>query len=180
MLRKEDYEPIGTLGRSHGIQGEITAKLSVDLSGLGEEAMSDFFLMLEEQGLLIPYRVLKLRTKNSDQDLITFAGITTKEDAELLTGRSVWLDRSYLDDEEVEELLGFEHYVGFQLHHAGSGEPIGVIQEIDDTTINTLLRVLTPTGQELVLPISEELIAQVSLSQHQLSLHIPEGLLDLS
>ena len=73
MLRKEDFEHIGTLGRAHGTQGEVSAKLSVDLSGLWEGADTSLFLMLEEQGLLIPYRVLKRRTKGEDIDLITFS-----------------------------------------------------------------------------------------------------------
>lgn len=179
MLKKENFEAIGSLGRAHGIQGEISAKLSVDLSGLGEEARSELFLMLEEEGLLIPYRVLKLRPKNQDLDLITFSGITTKEQAEALTGRAVWLDKDYLDSDEAEELFGLEHYTGYELYQAGSREPIGRIEEIDDTTINTLLRVLTPLGQELILPISEELIDEVDLPQHRLYLHIPEGLLEL-
>ena len=84
MLRKEDFEHIGTLGRAHGTQGEVSAKLSVDLSGLWEGADTSPFLMLEEQGLLIPYRVLKRRTKGEDIDLITFSGITTKDDADAL------------------------------------------------------------------------------------------------
>ena len=66
MLSKEDFEFVGTLGRAHGIQGEVSAKLSVDLSGLWEGADTSLFLMLEEQGLLIPYRVLKLRTKGDE------------------------------------------------------------------------------------------------------------------
>lgn len=179
MLRKEDFELIGTLGRTHGIQGEISAKLSVDLSGLGEHAEEPLFLMLEEQGLLIPYRVRKLRAKNGDLDLLSFAGITTKEDAEALVGRPVWLDKEYIDPEQADELLGFEHYVGFQLHRADSGEPLGKIEAIDDTTINTLLSILSPAGDEYVLPISDELIHKVDLANHLLYLHIPVGLLDL-
>ena len=103
MLRKEDFEHIGTLGRAHGTQGEVSAKLSVDLSGLWEGADTSLFLMLEEQGLLIPYRVLKRRTKGEDIDLITFSGITTKDEADALTGRPVWLDRDYLSGEEDVE-----------------------------------------------------------------------------
>ena len=72
MLRKEDFEYIGTLGRAHGIQGEVAAKLSVDLSGLWEQGeATSLFLMLEERGLLIPYRVLGLRSKGGDIDLLT-------------------------------------------------------------------------------------------------------------
>ena len=100
MLHKEDFEHIGTLGRAHGIQGEVAAKLSVDLSGLWEQGeATSLFLMLEERGLLIPYRVLGLRSKGGDIDLLTLSGITTKEAADQLSGHSVWLDKAYLEDE---------------------------------------------------------------------------------
>ena len=114
MLRKEDFEHVGTLGRAHGTQGEVSAKLSVDLSGLWEGADTSLFLMLEEQGLLIPYHVLKRRTKGEDIDLITFSGITTKDEADALTGRPIWLDRDYLSGEEdVEDFFDLQHFVGF-------------------------------------------------------------------
>ena len=135
--------------------------------------------MLEEQGLLIPYRVLKLRTKGDEIDLVTFSGITTKEEAEALTGRPVWLDRDYLSDEEAEELFELQHYVGYELSDASSDASIGVIEEIDDSTLNTLLRVRTHSDEELVLPISEELVDRLDIAEHRLYLHIPAGLLEL-
>ena len=162
MLSKEDFEFVGTLGRAHGIQGEVSAKLSVDLSGLWEGA--DTFLF---------------RAKGDEIDLITFSGITTKEEAEALTGRPVWLDRDYLSDEEAEELFELQHYVGYELYDASSDASIGVIEEIDDSTLNTLLRVRTHSDEELVLPISEELVDRLDIAEHRLYLHIPAGLLEL-
>ena len=180
MLRKEDFEHIGTLGRAHGTQGEVSAKLSVDLSGLWEGTDTSPFLMLEEQGLLIPYRVLKRRTKGEDIDLITFSGITTKDEADALTGRPIWLDRDYLSGEEdVEDFFDLQHFVGFDLYDASTQSCVGRAVEIDESTINTLLRVETTAGEELILPISEELIERLDLQGHRLYLHIPAGLLEL-
>jgi len=144
MLRKTDFELIGALGRAHGIQGEVSAKLSVDLSGLWGGADTSLFLMLEERGLLIPYRVL-----------------------------------SYLTEEGGGDLLELSHFVGYELYDATTGQLIGRITDIDDTTLNTLLRVETTTSHERVLPIADELIASVDTQLHRLSLLIPEGLLDL-
>lgn len=180
MLHKEDFEHIGTLGRAHGTQGEVSAKLSVDLSGLWEGADSSFFLMLEEQGLLIPYRVLKRRTKGEEIDLITFSGITTKDEADALTGRHVWLDRDYLSSEEdIEDFFDYQHYVGFDLYDAMTQSHIGRIVAIDESTLNTLLQIETSTGEELILPISEELIDHLDLDKHCLYMQIPMGLFDL-
>jgi len=146
----------------------------------GGGAAPSLFLMLEEQGLLIPYRVLKRRTKGDDIDLITFSGITTKDEAEALTGRSVWLDRDYLSEEEdIEDFFDFQHYVGFSLYDAATQSHIGQIVAIDESTLNTLLQVETTAGDELILPISEELIDHLELDEHRLYLQIPSGLFDL-
>lgn len=178
MLHKEDFEHIGTLGRAHGIQGEVAAKLSVDLSGLWEQGES-LFLMLEERGLLIPYRVLGLRSKGGDIDLLTLSGITTKEAADQLSGRSVWLDKAYLEDEEAGDLIDLHHFVGYELYDAQQGTLVGAITALDDTTLNTLLRVEPPSGGELVVPIADELIEHVEVGAHRLYLFIPDGLLEL-
>lgn len=178
MLDKADFEPIGRLGRTHGIAGELSAKLSVDLSVLWEED-ERLFLFLEEQELLIPYRVRSLRAKTDELDLIAFVDVMTKEAAEALVGRELWLERAYLDHDEAEAVLGLEHYVGFELYEADSGQYLGRITDVDDSTLNVLMRVETPLGDELVLPIAEELISEVKLAEHQLYLQVPQGLLDL-
>lgn len=179
MLQRDHFEQIGSLGRTHGINGELSAKLSVDLGGLWEEG-ARLFLFVEEQALLIPYRVTKFRAKTDEIDLITFAGITSKEAAEALVGSKIWLERDYLEGEDVEEYLGLNYYEGFELYDASSRKHLGRITAIDDSTLNVLMRLETSTGQELVLPIAEELIREVALSERKLYLAIPEGLLDLS
>ena len=118
--------------------------------------------------------------KGDDIDLITFSGITTKDEAEALTGRSVWLDRDYLSEEEdIEDFFDFQHYVGFSLYDAATQSHIGKIVAIDESTLNTLLQVETTAGDELILPISEELIDHLELDEHHLYLQIPSGLFDL-
>ena len=120
-----------------------------------------------------------LRAKTDELDLIAFVDVMTKEAAEPLVGRELWLERAYLDHDEAEAVLGLEHYVGFELYEADSGQYLGRITDVDDSTLNVLMRVETPLGDELVLPIAEELISEVKLSEHQLYLQVPQGLLDL-
>ena len=92
MLEKEDFENIGYVQRTHGIQGELACKTTVDLSFISEDE-DRYFLMLEEQGLLIPYAVEGFRTKTDEIDLISFGGIETKDKAETLFVSSLWLSR---------------------------------------------------------------------------------------
>lgn len=182
MLHKDDFEQIGTLGRSHGLQGEITARLTVDLSALTQDTEEKVFLMLEENGLLIPFRLERHRTKAGDIDLLKFVDIDDCVVAEKYVGRSIWLDKEYLVGEEMKaiDLLDFAHYVGYTIYSAQTNERIGLIKAVDETTINTLLSVVRDdSNEELILPIAEELLVSVLPEDKSIHLQIPDGLLDI-
>lgn len=177
MLSKEHFTHIGTVGRTHGVSGEIAMRLSVDISELAHGA-EPLFLMLEEQGLLIPYRVVGHRSKAGDIDLLRLDRISSREEAELLTSREVWLDNSYIgDDEESDDPYDWQRYVGYLVLDAQSGAPVGEVIEVDDSTLNTLLYI-DRAGQELILPIAEALLRGLDDDERVLALDIPEGLLD--
>ena len=180
MLRKEDFEHIGTLGRAHGTQGEVSAKLSVDLSGLWEGADTSLFLMLGSKVCSSPIAYLSVapkgRISTSSPSLVSRRRTKQTPSRDI----PVWLDRDYLSGEEdVEDFFDLQHFVGFDLYDASTQSCVGRAVEIDESTINTLLRVETTAGEELILPISEELIERLDLQGHRLYLHIPAGLLEL-
>lgn len=180
MLHKKDFVNIGVIGRTHGIQGEVAMKLSVDLSGVLESG-ERIFLMLEEDELLIPYAIESHRSRSGEVDLIRFAGIHRLEEAETLVGKSVWLDRDYLGDEELsEDIYEWSRYVGFDIYDAHTEELVGRVLEVDDRTLNVLLLIETPAKQEIVLPIAEELLVGINDQERICMLHIPRGLLDES
>lgn len=179
MLVKDDFQQIGYVGRTHGVQGEVSCKLSVDITSAIAEDEGRFFLMLEEQELLIPYRVVSQRSKAGDIDLIRFAGIEDKDAAERLTGRAIWLSRSYLDEAELsEDPYDYSRYEGFGVYNDADEAYIGRVTEVDDSTLNTLLYIERPDGEELILPIAEDLFVGYNDEERLLMLRIPEGLLD--
>lgn len=180
MLKKEDFSPIGKLSRTHGIKGEISARLDVDLSSLFEDEDSPLFLMLEENGLLIPMRVEGWRTKLGDVDLLKFTGIDTPEEATPWLGSTVWLDKSLLGEEEegVPSMDEPQHFVGYTLYASESGQAVGRITDVDQSTLNTLLCVEASDGAEHLIPLAQELIEHISVADKRLTLHIPQGLLD--
>lgn len=179
MLRKEDYVHIGYVGRSHGVHGEVACKLDVEIAELVEESEGRFFVMLEDSELLIPYRVESHRTKAGDIDLLHFAGIGSKEEVESLSGRPLWLERSYILEEDLsEDPYEYTRYKGFELYTADTTCLVGKVIEVDESTINTLLYVETAEGEELILPIAEELLRGYDDEARRLYLEIPKGLLD--
>ena len=60
---------------------------------------------------------------------------------------------------------------------AGTGNTVGTITAIDDSTINTLFEVKGEDGTELLIPASEELITDINPDTQTLTTVIPAGLL---
>ena len=65
--------------------------------------------------------------------------------------------------------------MGFDIIDANSGKPIGRIASVDDTTLNILF--CLEDGR--LIPASEDLITGINKENKQITITIPEGLLDL-
>lgn len=178
MIKKEDYINIGNTGRAHGLAGELACRLTVDIESWIVEEEGRAFLMLEEHGLLIPFRIEGYRTKSEDVDLIKFVGLDTKEEADRWGNASVWLKKEVvMQGAEDSPRDNFALFVGYQVYSADSSTFIGEIVDVDETTMNTLIAVRTPQSEELLLPLASELIASTDEETRRLTLIIAEGLL---
>ena len=65
--------------------------------------------------------------------------------------------------------------IGYSLMDAQTGQNIGNIAAVDDTTINILFEL--EDGR--LIPASEELITNINIQKHQIEINLPEGILEL-
>lgn len=175
MIDSHSLEPIGTLGKPHGVQGECNARLTVDLAALFEEE-ERLFLFFELDALLVPFRLIGYREKSSEVSLLRFVGIDSKEAMERYSGVPLLMEKQYLEDESLE--FTWEHFIGFTVFDR-DGSSVGTISDLDDSTLNTLLSITTPEGQEILLPVAEDLVVDMDVARRTLTLIIPDGLLQL-
>lgn len=175
MLDKKYFQCIGKVGRPHGLQGEVACKIDIDLSDV-DIIGNSFFLMLEEEGLLIPYRVLQHRLKGNDLDLVLFSGINSKEAAEQLSHQPIFIDLKDLQEIGWKASSEYTQYLGYTVVNAQTLMPLGEVVEVDESTLNKLLIIKSDGEEELILPISESLIVDRDPTRSTITLHIPEGL----
>jgi 16S rRNA processing protein RimM len=173
MIRKEDVYNIGRLGKPHGVKGETSFWFSDDVF----DRLDADYLVLEIDGILVPFFIEEYRFRSDDLAFVKFEDIDTEDRARELTGCNVYFPREHSDDDE--DHLAWSEIVGFQVIDAQSGAPLGVIRGVDDATINTLFDVTTPDGDDLLIPANEELITDVDKKARRVTMNIPEGLLDL-
>ena len=165
MIRREEVYKIGRLGKTHGVRGEISFLLDDDVF---DRTDADY-LILDIDGILVPFFIEEYRFKTDSNALMKFDGIDTQERARELTGCDVYFPRTLADEDEA---VSWAELVGYDLIDSNSGKAIGEIAAIDDTTINILFEL---TDGKLI-PASEELIQQIDTKRHQIEINLPEGI----
>ncbi len=173
MIRKEDVYKIGRLGKPHGVRGEITLQFSDDIF---DQVDADY-LILEIDGILVPFFMEEYRFRSDELALMKFEDIDSEDRARELTGCDVYFPRAHAEADE--DHLTWSEIVGYQVVDAASQQPVGTIVHVDDTTLNTLFELSTPDGHDLLIPASDEMIVDVDKRQRIITMEIPDGLLDL-
>ncbi len=169
MIKKEDVYKIGRLGKAHGVKGEVSFQFDDDIF---DTADADY-LILDIDGILVPFFMEEYRFRNDSLALIKFCDVDTQQRASELTGCDVYFPRSIAD--ERAEGLSLSSLVGFDLIDANGNEKVGTIAAIDDTTQNILFELEDGT----LIPASDDLITDIDTQQRQITMQIPEGLLDI-
>ena len=169
MIRQEEVYKIGKLGKTHGVKGELSFLFDDDVF----DRVDADYLVLDLDGILVPFFIEEYRFRSDSNVILKLEGVDTQERARELTGTDVYFPLSLVDDNEAPLSLNF--LVGFELIDAASGKSIGRIASIDDQTANLLFELEDGT----LIPANDDLITHIDKDLRQITLDLPEGLLDL-
>lgn len=173
MIRRDDVYKIGKLGKPHGVKGEITFAITDDVF----DRVDADYLVLDIDGILVPFYLEEYRFKNDDNVLVKFEDIDTQEQVRAYTGCEVYFPRHLSDSDE--ENMSWAEIIGFQLVDAVSGRVVGTIDHVDDSTLNLLFEITSPDGEALLIPANNDLIEEVDIEKKMIRMAIPKGLLEL-
>jgi 16S rRNA processing protein RimM len=169
MIKREDVYKIGRLGKAHGVKGEVSFQFDDDIF----DTTDADYLILEIDGILVPFFMEEYRFRSDSLALVKFCGVDTQQRASELTGCDVYFPRALAEEAgEVPSLAGL---VGFDLVEATSSTTIGRIASIDDQTLNILFEL--EDGR--LIPASADLINNIDTEHQQIIMDIPEGLLEI-
>lgn len=168
MIRHEDVYRIGKIGKPHGVKGEVSFQFDDDIF---DRADADF-LILELDGILVPFFIEEYRFRSDSLALMKLEGIDTQERARELTNCEVFFPREQQDDEEN---LSWAAIIGFTVIDEQTNTPVGTIASVDDSTENVLFELEDGT----LIPASEDLITNIDTKKRTITIDLPEGLLAL-
>ena len=168
MIRREDVYRIGKIGKPHGVKGEVSFQFDDDIF---DRTDADF-LILELDGILVPFFMEEYRFRSDSLALMKLEGIDTQERARELTNCEVFFPREQQDDEEN---LSWAAVIGFTVIDEQTNTTVGTIASVDDSTENVLFELEDGT----LIPASEDLITNIDTKKRTITIDLPEGLLEL-
>jgi 16S rRNA processing protein RimM len=173
-IPKNDCVKVGYVQKPHGINGELIIRFQEEYYETLEEVPSIF---LEIDNLLVPFFIADegLRFKSSESVITKLDWIDSDSKAKALCGLSVFVNTEdvILTDDEMSP----HELVGFQLYGEDIGL-IGEITEVHDYSGNLLLSV-DYQGNDVLVPLNEDLIIDIDENLRKIELRIADGLLNL-
>ena len=169
MIKREEVYKIGRLGKAHGIRGEVSFLFDDDVF----DRVDADYIILDIDGILVPFFMEEYRFKSDANALVKFDGIDTLERAKELTGCDVYFPRELSDEDDKH--ISWAEIIGYELIDSETRTVAGTIASIDDSTMNTLFEL--EDGR--LIPASEELIQAIDTKKHQIEIKLPEGILEL-
>ena len=172
------FVEIGYTKKTHGVQGWLRVQVEPEYL---EDLLSTSAIFLSIQGQSVPYFIESFDSRNDL--LVKLEDINSKEAAAALSGKALSLREQDIipDDEREFELdedeLEYSFLTGFQLHTEERGQ-IGAILEILEFPQQEMAR-LAVDEKEVLIPLHQDFIQSINEEQKQVTMNLPEGLLDL-
>ena len=163
---------LGYVIKAHGLKGEVSVLLETDQPQAYQKLESVF---VEQQQRLIPFFINHLRIQG-DKAVIKLDGIDHVDSAVELKNHKLWLPLEFLP-----ELSGtafyFHEIIGFNVRDQLSGE-LGLVTSVYDSASQNLIAV-DHHGQEVLIPIADDIILKVNRKEKVIETKLPDGLLDI-
>lgn len=176
MIRREEVIPAGKFQKTHALKGELNLVTELPIEYFEERNP----LIIEYDGILVPYYTDTIRKKGSTTYLIKLDGIDSETEASQFVNKEVFIlnkDRDQWIEEDPEE---FDGLVGYSIIDDATEKKIGKVTGLDDSTSNILFFVENENGDEIILPASEYLISSIDDETQEIYMKIPEGVLDIN
>ena len=109
--------------------------------------------------------------------LVVLAGITTRTEAERITGR--YLLRPFEEAPALDPGEVFYHQLLGMAVVTEAGDPVGTVVEVYDIDPADMLEVEAEDGRLHLVPFTQQVVRGVETDENRLVVRLPEGLMDL-
>ena len=163
---ENQYEKIGYISRSHGVQGEVLIIPDIYAPTLFD--VLDLVRLETTRGDLIPARIESVRVQEKNNRLsffVKFEHVIDRTQAEKLKSRSVFADRDVVESLLDSDTLPLD-LTSFQVF--SDGKSVGVVDVLLENPAHPILQVTTNDQEQLLIPVVNEYIADIDEDTQQI------------
>lgn len=173
-MQLDDYYQLGYITKPHGLQGELNVFLDVDFPEEYQN-LESVFLELPNSGTLVPFFIEYISI--SDRKIIMkLEDVDTIEQTEDLIKANLYLPLDHLPVLEEGQFY-YHDIIGFTVKDKDLGI-LGTVKDVYDGSGQDLISMLYK-NQEVLIPISDDIVLSVDKLQKIVFTQLPEGLLDI-
>lgn len=172
----DDCYLLGSLGKPHGLKGFVVAFLEVDDVDAYRNTKAVWLEMPATPGKLTAYEVEKLQPHADTRALLKLKGIDRIEDAELLRNAKLYRPLQELPP-LADDQFYFHDVIGYTVVDAQLGE-LGTVETFYELPQQDVMA-MRYQGQEVLIPVVDELVSRADAAAKKLYVNLPTGLLDV-
>ncbi len=176
MILRDQLIAIGRYNKPHGVAGEISASIDVDVEVL--KALS--CLISDVDGIFVPFFVTNCRPKTAETVLLTIDGFDNENEAAKLVNKDIFaLKDEYRRESEIADAEGYplDYFIGFNVTDE-DGQIIGEIVAVDEQTENAIF-IINRDDAEILIPAADDFIVEFDTDEKIMVMDLPQGLIDL-
>jgi 16S rRNA processing protein RimM len=164
---------IGKITSAHGVKGDIILSHQLPLD-FDTDLLDAIMIELNPKSY-IPFFIKEKKETHDDEMILTLEEIDNREEAKKILNKNVFAPPTLKI--EINNGNQWTDLIGFRLYDQNKLE----IGKIEDVYINgqQILLVVQYKNDEILVPISDELILENDSKQKKITLEIADGLLEL-
>jgi 16S rRNA processing protein RimM len=174
-VKWEDMALVGRIARAHGIRGQVIVNPETDFPDDRFQPGAELFI--ERGGVVEPLTVTTARSQNG-RPVLGVAGVETMTDADALAGFELRVPLEWLP-----ALPGGTFYrhdlIGCRVERR-TGEPVGVVQDVEGALGGSRLVVTADAGGEIQIPLVTEFCPVIDTAAKRIVIDPPDGLLEVN
>ena len=171
---EQEFYKAGIIARSHGIKGELKAKFEV--TDIQKYAKKASVFLAKKGGKPALFNVEAFRITGKDEVLLKLKEVKDRNEADLMRGYEIFFPLSEMP-KIAEDDFYYHEIQDFTLIDSKLGL-LGKVEEVIEMPAQDLIRT-TFEGKEVLIPMVDEFIIKVDKKKKEISLNLPEGLVDV-
>lgn len=172
MISRKDILQVGSTQKPYGIKGEIVIRFrKAEYADIDTE-----YYFLEIEGIPVPFFVEEFTYSTDVTARVKFEDVDDETAAARYVNTDVYLPRDLVKLQAEQETADWDYFTGFTVIDQ-YGKRLGIIEEVDNSTMNVLF-VVKNDQKEYLIPATEDFIEAIDEEENLIEMFLPDGLIE--